>query len=717
MRVPWCSTVLARNSQMNKSSIALFTVFAAGCLQAAVPASAGDDAAAVQALAYAPLRFEPAGNGYATRGLRFSSSLHGNRMDVRSKAGDQVQTMELTFAGAADAKLIPGEAMASKTNVIHGNDRSKWRTVANYATLRAHGLYPGVDLVYYGNHGDLEYDLIVKPGANPRQIALAIAGVTPTLDGDGNLSAAFIQKHPVAYQLAADGSRIIIPSRYRRNADGTFGFELGRYDRNRELVIDPTLAFSLYTNGSAQDTAKAIGHDANGNIYIAGITISTDFEQDPNNNNMVPGGPQQANNGGSYDCFIAEIFPNTAAGQNPVAFATYLGGSGDDILNDMHVAPNGLVYLTGYTNSVDFPQGVVAAYQNALTGNTDAFVVVYDVTQYVGNQLVYSTYLGGDTGASGNGVTADSKGRVYVVGTTNSSELPTVNGTQGLNGISNAFVSGFDITQSDINTLIFSTFLGGSAVDQGNAITAAPDGTLWIAGTAGSPDFPMAGNSYQRTLAGTTSDTFIANLDPIAGTLIYSTFLGGTGIDQARRIALDPNNHVVVTGFTSSTDFPVVGAAIQPAYGGGGDAFVYVINPFATGNTGQLLYSTYFGGSGAELATGLAVDSKGLIYVCGSTGSLDLPVTATALGASQMGGNDGFVLKLDPNAASAAGGKLYASYIASIGQQSAYGVDVDPHGTVWVTGWTNDALFDPNLTPKATGAGVINGFLMGLTLP
>lgn len=693
---------------MNKYSIRLLTFLIAGCLQAAAPPQD-----AVQAVANAPLRFEPSGSGYVTRGLRFSSSLEGNHMDLRARSGSQVQAMRVTFAHASsEVRLVPGQALTSRSNILHGNDRTKWRTVSNYREVHASGLYPGVDLVYYGNHGELEYDLVVKPGADPHKIRLQISGVTPSLDADGNLTAAFIQKRPVAYQIAADGARTPVVSRYRRYADGTFGFTLGRYDRSRELVIDPTLTFALYISGSSQDTAKAIGHDANGNIYVGGITLSTDFEEDPNNNNMVPGGPQGANNSGGYDCFIAQIYPTTPAGENPVAFATYLGGSGDDILNDMFVAPNGLVYLTGWTNSVDFPQGNVAAYQNSMTGNTDAFVVIYDLTQPVGLQIIYMSYLGGGTGASGNGVAADSKGRVYIVGTTNSSEIPTVNGLQGLTGTSNAFVAGFDATQSDINSLFFSTFLGGSVTDVGNGITVSPDGTLWIVGQSYSPDFPLAGNSYQPTNAG-SGDTFVAQLDPIAGALLYSTYLGGSGNDAAQKVRLDPKGRVVVTGFTQSSDFPILAGAIQPSYGGSGDAFVYILNPFVTGNAGQLIYSTYFGGKGAELATSLAVDAKGVIYISGSTGSPNLPVTPNALGTAQIGGQDGFLLKFDPTIAGP-GGILYSSYIASLGLQSAYGVDVDAAGTIWVTGWTNDTIFDPTITPKTTPAQDIDGFLMGI---
>ncbi len=639
-------------------------------------------------------------------------------MDLRCKDGDQVQSMRVTFAHATPGvHLVPGEALSSRSNILHGNDRTQWRTVENYREVHANGLYPGVDAVYYGNHGELEYDLIVKPGADPRQIRLQISGVNPTLDADGNLTGAFIQKRPVAYQIAADGSRTVVASRYRKNADGTFGFALGRYDKHQELVIDPTLSFSLYIWGSNQDTAKAIGHDAVGNIYVAGITLSTDFEEDPNQNNQVPGGPQGANNTGGYDCFIAQIVPSTPAGNNPVAFATYLGGSGDDILNDMYVAPNGLVYVTGYTNSVDFPQGNVAAYQNTLTGNSDGFVVIYDITQPVGSQIIYMSYIGGDTGAAGNGVTADSKGRVYVVGTSNSSELPvTGNGLQGLSGTANAFVAAFDPRQSDINSLFYCTFIGGSVVDQGYGITMAPDGTLWIVGQSYSPDFPITSNAYQPNSAG-DGDTFVAQIDPISGSLLYSTFFGGSGIDSAQRVRLDPKGRVVVTGFTLSTDFPIFGGAIQSTYGGGGDAFVFILNPGASGNTGQLIYSTYFGGSGAEFANGLAVDSNGAVYVAGNTASINMTVTANCLGPAQTGGQDAFVLKLDPTVPGP-NGVMYSSYIASTGLQTGYGVDVDSKGTIYVVGSASAGLFDAlGGVAKTSPAADIDGFLLGISLP
>ena len=680
----------------------------AGCASISLVAATPADNA-VRMVAHAPLRFEPSGSGYVTRGLRFASSLSGDHMDLRSKD----QAMRLTFAQASpNVRLAPGEPLRSTTNLIHGNDRSRWRTVSNYQNLHARDLYPGIDLVYYGNQGDLEYDLVVKPGADPNAIRLQISGVTPTLDAQGNLSAAFIQKSPVVYQVASDGTRANVAGRYRKNSDGTFGFKLGDYDRSRELVIDPTLTFSLYISGTSQDTARAIGHDARGIIYVAGITLSTDFEIDPNTT-QVPGGPQFANNGGGYDLFIVQVDPTVAPGTNPVAFATYLGGTSDDILNDMFVAPNGLVYLTGYTKSTDFPAGTVAGFQTTMTGTSDAFVVVYDVTKPVGGQLVYSSYLGGGTGAAGNGVTADSKGRVFIVGTTNSSEVPVRNGLPaGLTGGSDAFVAGFDPTQSGAGSLVYSTFLGGSSFELGQGITAAPDGTLWVVGQTYSADFPLAGNIMQPTRNG-IANAFVSQIDPAqAGILLYSTYLGGTSIDSAQRVAVDAKGRVVVTGYTLSSDFPLTGDALQSTNKGMGDIFISVVNPVSTGS--QLVYSTYYGGTGSELVTGLAKDANGAIYLTGFTGSVDLPVTSNALTISRTGGQDGFLLKLDPSAAGARG-MAYSSYVASSGTQVSYGVDVNAQGTIYLAGFSNGAIFDAlQGTPKTTAAGNTDAFLMGI---
>ncbi len=478
-------------------------------------------------------------------------------------------------------------------------------------------------------------------------------------------------------------------------------------------MIDPTLTFSLFISGTSQDTARAIGHDARGLIYVSGITLSTDFEIDPNTT-QVPGGPQFANNDGGYDLFIVQVDPTITDGSNPVAFATYLGGSSDDFLNDMYVAPGGLVYLTGYTTSTDFPAGTIAGFQTSLSGTTDAFVVIYDVTQPVGSQLVYSSYLGGGTGAAGNGVTADAKGRVFIVGTTNSSEIPVRNGLPaGLTGGSDAFIAGFDPSKSGDATLFFSTFLGGSSFEEGNGITIAANGTLWVVGQTYSTDFPGAGNAYNFGSNG-SADGFIVNIDP-GGNYLYSTYIGGSGVDSAQRVTLDSKGRVVVTGYTLSTNFPVSAGAVQSTNNGMGDIFVSILDPTIANSAAQLVYSTYYGGSGAEQVNGIAKDAKGAIYVTGITGSPDLPITGNALMNARTGGQDGFVLKLDPTI-SGPTGIVYASYVASPGSQTAYGVDVDAKGTIYVTGSTNAGIFDAlNGIGKTTPSGDIDGYLLGFT--
>src|SRR5579863_6313685 len=192
----------------------------------------------VQILAAAPLRFEPAGNAsdaFVARGARYRFEFSRNRAILHSDGRD----ISLRFDGADSRARLEGEnQLRSKTNLFLGNDPAQWRRdIANYARLRVPGIYPGIDLVYYGNASNLEYDLRVAPGADPSRIRLRIDGAGARVDRDGDLIADLIQKRPVAYQVDASGTRVPVKSRYRRNRDGSYGFQLAAYDRTRELVI------------------------------------------------------------------------------------------------------------------------------------------------------------------------------------------------------------------------------------------------------------------------------------------------------------------------------------------------------------------------------------------------------------------------------------------------------------------------------------------------
>ena len=321
----------------------------AGLLCAAGVASnalLGAEPDAVKLLETAPLRFEPApgaSGDFVARGARYSFEFSNHRTILRT-AG---RNIALRFDGAdPHARIQAEDELKSKTNLFLGNDPSQWRQgIANYGRLRTPGLYPGVDLVYYGNGRELEYDLKIAPGADPGQIRLRLSGARASVDRSGDLVADLIQKRPVAYQVGANGVRTAVKARYRRNRDGSYGFAVGNYDPRRELVLDPVLTFSTYFSGSHEDTAYAITHDQKGRIYVAGSTLSTDFP--------LAGAPTQASAGGNGDVWVAQINPNP--GGDRFLFTTYVGGSSTETFGGLAVSPQGDIYLTGSTESTDFP--------------------------------------------------------------------------------------------------------------------------------------------------------------------------------------------------------------------------------------------------------------------------------------------------------------------------------------------------------------------------
>ena len=682
---------------MNLRLFIAFMLLACGTLAAAPDA--------VRVLATAPLRFEPATDASAdrflARGARFQFEFSSHHAQFR--AGDKAVRLE--FPGAAPGARLEGlDQLRSKTALYLGNDRSKWRSgIPNYGRLQVRGLYSGVDLIYYGNAGELEYDLHVKPGADARRIRLRLRGERAQLDRDGNLVADLIQKRPVAYQLDPNGARVAVASRYRRNRDGSYGFALGPYDRSRELVIDPVLTLATYLGGSSQDIAYGIGHDSLGFVYVAGTTDSTDFP--------ASGNPFQGALKGGADLFVVKIDPHVSPDLQ-IVFATYYGGSLGEIFGGMSVGPNGDVFLTGTTMSTDFP--TVNAFQTSLGNGTgtgaDAFVTWIDTNQ----QIDYSTYLGGSNADAGYAITQDPSGKVWVTGGTQSDDFPNLGGIQtGRSGSQDMFLAGFDASQANAGTLVYSSFLGGAFWETGRGLAAAPDGTFWVVGGTYSFDLPMIGSSFQRSFAG-GGDAFVAHINPALGSdgVLYTTYLGGSGLEEARSVLLDPAGRVIVSGYTTSPDFPVTSDALQPGYGGNTDVFVSILNP-ANPPGSQLVYSTYFGGAGGDAAFDLKRDSNGVLYLAGFTLSPGLAASAGALQAAYDGTMDAFVLKLDPSHAGAAG-LNYFSYLGSAGVQVAYGVDFDAVGNIYLAGATSSQIFDALGGPgKPSDPGNTDAFILG----
>lgn len=675
---------------------ALLCVAACACLAAA-------ESNPTRVLETAPLRFEPASSeragGPATfvaRDARFRFEFTPQQAVLRSGKKD----VRLSFDGANPAAQLEGtQLLRSTTNLYLGNDHSKWRrAVPNFGRLQVQGLYQGIDLAYYGSGGELEYDLAVNPGADPQRIRLRLAGTDAHLD-HGALVADLIQKRPVAYQINRDGSRRSIPSSYRKNADGSYGFQLGAYDRALPLVIDPVITAAQYFAGSYSDVAYAIGHDSNGLVYVAGSTFSPDLP--------LVGSSYQTTLAGTENVFFAVVNPGLPA-SSQIIYVTYIGGTGTDILNAMMVAPTGDCYLTGTTTSSDFPtQNPAQSGIGGATGAADAFVVWLSPSQ----ALSYSTFFGGSELDSGQAITFGSDGLIWVAGDTQSTDFPNTGGFQGsLIGAQNMFIAAFNPSKTTTSTEIYSIYIGGTHWDEAYGIAYAPDGTIWIAGGTYSPDIWIQGNPYQGLYSG-DGDAYVAHINPGLGAnaLLYASFLGGSGIDEATSLVLDPSGRIILSGYTLSSNFPVSSNAFQTKYGGDTDAFISVLDTA----TGQLVYSTYFGGPEPDAPMDLKEDSSGILYVAGYTESAGLPSTSDALQPAYDGSLDAFGLKLDPTKSGAASID-YFTYLGTDGLQVAYGVDFDTKGDMYLAGYSSYAILAPFGGPeRSTIAGNTDAFVIG----
>jgi hypothetical protein len=616
-------------------------------------------------------------------GHRFSDAVSITKADAPS-GGDlstRVLRMKLRNANAV-VKVTGIDEQAATTNYFIGNDPVKWRTnVPTYAKVKYENIYSGIDLVYYGNQRQLEYDFIVSPGANPRSIAFNITGADKIRqDAHGDLVFQMNDKmgdekirwhKPVVYQ-EKNGAREEIAARYTITDKTRVGFELAKYDVTKPLYIDP-LIYSTFLGGNNTDYSNAIAVDSTGNAYITGYTASTDF---PTVNPVQP-----VNNLGIYDVFVSKINATGSA----LVYSTYLGGSGLDKGFAIAVDNAGSTYLTGVTSSGNFPT-TPGAFQTSLGGRSNAFVTKINPA---GSALVYSTYLGGnadDNYFGAAGIAVDSKGNAYVTGGTDSSNFPTKNPLQPYGGGNDAFVSKINSTGS---ALVYSTFLGGSNEDRGYGIALDSAGNAYVTGSTQSTNFPTM-NPLQPSNAGPVN-AFVSKINPTGSAFVYSTYLGGTGSDYGFGIAVDGTGSAYITGRAGS-NFPTTPGAFQTTFGGGiADAFVSKINSAGS----ALVYSTYLGGSDYDdnYGGGIAVDSAGNAYVTGDTRSGDFP-TVNPLQPHNTGNANGYVSKINPTGSAL----VYSTYLGGSASEQGTGVAVDSAGNAYVTGYADSADF-PTMNP------------------
>jgi uncharacterized protein (TIGR03437 family) len=523
------------------------------------------------------------------------------------------------------------DALPGVVNYLIGNEPSRWlKNIPTFSRVRYRELYPGIDVVYYVNDGRLEYDLVLARGADPGRVRLRVEGAQGLrLDEAGDLVIATAggelrQHRPVIYQ-ESNGERHELAGSYQLRGREV-RFALGPYDRSQPLVIDPALTWASYLLPSPALNAQAssVALDSAGNIYMTGTVLAT---------------------GPINEAFVAKLNPS-----GTTASETFIGGAGGN--SDGYaiaVDTAGDIYLAGDTTSASFPADATYVYPYA-GYSQDAFVM--ELTS-AGN-IVFSHYFGGSGGDVIYGLALDAADNVYVVGATNSVDMPISNGaaqTKEGGGV-DAFVVAFAATTG---YGVYSTYLGGSGDDYGNAIAVDAAGDAFVTGSTASSNFPVVGGAFQSTLKG-TNNAFVAKIGPPTGALIYSTYLGGSGNDYAFGIAVDPSGATYITGETSSTNFPLVAGAYQSTYGGGAsDAFVTRL----AGSGSSLLYSTYLGGSGAEVSYGIAIDSTGNAYITGSTSSTNYPATTDAFQGSSQGAINATVTGLNASGS----GLLFSSYL------------------------------------------------------
>jgi hypothetical protein len=624
------------------------------------------------------------------------------------------RTLRMSFPGCNAKATLAGLAQGVATvNYFVGADPAQWRKgVATFSKVRVGNLYPGIDLVYYGNQQKLEYDFVIGPHVDPRLIAIRFQGadnIRVTPEGELVLrlgSDQVRQPAPRLYQVVKGAAKEVRGS-YRFKDPTTVEFAVGEYDPDLPLIIDPILGYSSYFGGNAGDISLAIKvHTNSGSVYIAGQTLSTSFPF------TVPPGALQTNfHGGTIngDAFVAK-FDQTLTN---LLYLTYFGGTANDAVLDLAVDDAGNAFITGFTESTNLP--TANALFSRIAGTFDPKFNAFPIDAFIaelnpsGSQLVYSTYLGGSDTDIAGGIAVGPGGTAYVTGYTTSTNFPTTNAAFSVfKGSRDVFIAAIGAGGTP---LIYSTYMGGTNVDEGEGIAVDNTGVAYVTGYTSSTNFPTT-NAFRTLLnSGTNAvanDVFVARFSP-GGALTTSTFLGGTNSDAGFRIALDAANAAYVTGSAGSPDFPntatnIVGLRVGATGSNSFNSDAFLAKITFSSNVATLAWSSLFGGTKDDTGWGLAVDAVGDAFVIGLTLSTNFPVLNTNdfLRATNSGRQDLFVTAFD------AGGNalLYSAYLGGSGDDYGYGIALDSADNAFITGRT-----------LSTDFPVVGGFQGSLTGP
>lgn len=570
-------------------------------------------------------------------------------------------------------------------NYFIGDRPENWkRNLPTFSKIRYKDVWNGVDIVFYGRGANLEYDIVVKPGADISKISFEIEGVkeVETSENGGFIAKLpsgriIYQKKPCIYQKI-DGRVVEIEGSYRikrENGKKCFGFVLESFDSSYPLVIDPTLIYSTYLGGSNYDGGYGISLDSSGNVYIIGQTFSSDFPVSS---------PIKGSRSGYYDIFVTKINPEG----NSIVYSTFIGGSGYDYGYEIAVDSTGSAYITGYTESTDFPTQNPAQKNNS--GGRDVFVAKINSE---GNSLVYSTYLGGSGNDHGYAIALDERENAYLTGLTYSTDFPLKDPIYGYSGYGDIFLAKL----SSEGKILYSTYFGGSNNDCAYGVAVDSSGNVYLTGTTYSTDFPTKNPIKER---GGLWDSFVIKINSEGNQIIFSSFIGGSDNDYGTGIAVDSLENVYITGYTSSPDFPTQNP-VQENIAGGYDAFIAKIST----SEKSILFSTFIGGKDNDYSRGIAIDSKGNVYIAGETSSTDFP-TRDPIQENNAGHWDAFVVKINLEA----NVFVYSTYLGGSNNDYAHGIAVDLLDNAYVTGYTSSSNF-PTAVPIYGYSGGYDSFV------
>ena len=708
----------------------------------------------------APLRFE-SNLGQVDRRAGFV--VRGSAMTAYLAPREAVFAVPSSEAGAADivrmmlqntdgkSRGVGELEQTGRASYFVGNDRTKWRTgVVSYARVRYPSVYSGIDLIYHGDStGNVEYDFVTGPGADVRRIEFRLVGATGVRIEDGDLVASTasgeIRQHRPAVYQDVGGRRRIVSGGFELRSDGSVGFRIADYDRSRPVTIDPVLAYSTLIGGSSSDFANSVAVDPDGFVYLVGGTRALDFPSGVS----FPGTTR-----GEADIFIAKF---DQAGTS-LMYSIFVGGSSPDVPTSIRVMPDGTVVVRGYSSSTDFPTANAA--QPSLGGGQD--IVVFKINP-AGTAFVYSTYLGGEsTEDCFTGLDIDGAGNAYVSGCTQSTRFPVKNAMQATLGGNS---DGFLVKYSATGAVLFATYIGGSGDEAAYDVAAGPNGSVYVGGFSSSQDLPTKnaiqptldgpydgfvgklapdGQSYvyltylggsggdtvariavdalgavyavsqvdsldfpvvgafQAQYGGGLYDGAVTKINPSGTAIVYSSFIGGSGVDGLYGVNVDGRGAAFVAGSTDSTDLPLA-HPIQSAKHGGIDIFVAHVSP----DGASLEFSTYVGGAGDDLTNQAAIDVDGNLYVSFFTYSADFP-TVTPFQATLNGTTDPGFFKISdtysltwtaPNADGAAPTNLAATLSGT--SSTPGGKTDDTRSPRDLTGYNVYRSTGPNVQPTA----------------